>query len=635
MFLAFSVCFFTFQKLSLTYAVESKSIQDMINEAAIGDVVKVPMGIYYENVIVNKTVTLIGERDDTIVDGFGAGSVFTVSARDVIIANFTIQNSGFESAAIRVESQEGVNIFSNVIKSNYYGLYLKNCSYANITGNNFRNNNIAVWFETSRDINFSNNFLDWNYGQAVNLISCTDINVAINEIKNNPAYGIYLERTNQSKVSENNISYICEGLFLQESFSNNISANFISNTGPYGLYLNYSEMNIIEDNFLANNEIAVQLWSSKNNFFSGNNIAKNKFGLLLWFSGNNVLEGNALCYNTWSFGVHGYQIDDFLNDVAVSNTVNELPVYYWVSKTGGRVPEHAGFIAVVDSINVEIKDVNIKNNFQGVLLAFSNYTLIEKANLTGNWHGIYFINSNNNTLFGSNLINNLHNFFIHASNSNIFYSNNFVGGEDCYFWDSENFWDAGYPMGGNYWSYYEGKDERGGETQSEIGSDAIGDSPQTVNSDFDNYPLISPISFYELEACDGTVYEIEFSVKAVVTSVDFNSSEALLVVSINLTVPEVSCRIVIPRALLRSDDGWFVSVNDEATNFTITEDDLSTYICLTVYEGLNVISLKGTVAVPENPCVPLLLFLWAAMLLNKKFRSTRLSRFLRRFFLPL
>jgi|YelNatPaOPRAMG01_1025707.scaffolds.fasta_scaffold01364_17 parallel beta-helix repeat protein len=618
MFLAFSVCFFLFQKLSLTYAVENKSIQDMINEATIGGVVKVPKGIYYENVIVNKTVTLIGEGEDTIIDGFGAGSVFTVSARDVIIANFTIQNSGFEWAAIHVDSQEGVNIFSNVIKSNYYGLYLKNCSYANITGNILRNNNIAVWFETSRYINFSNNFLDWNYGQAVNLVSCTDINVAINEIKNNPAYGIYLERTNQSKVSENKISYVCDGLFLQESFGNNISANFISNTGPYGLYLNYSEMNIIEGNFLADNEIAVQLWSSRNNSLSGNNIAKNKFGLLLWFSGKNVLEDNALCYNTWSFGVHGYQLDDFLNDVAVSNTVNELPVYYWVSKTGGRMPEHAGFIGVVDSTEVEIKDVNIENNFQGVLLAFSNSTLIEKVNLTANWHGIYFINSNNNTLFGSNLINNFHNFFIHSSNSNIFYSNNFVGGKEGYFRDSENFWDAGYPRGGNYWSYYEGKDERKGETQREIGSDGIGDSPQTVNGDFDNYPLISPITFYELDLFEGTVYEIGFSVNALITNVDFNSSEALLVVRINLTVPEVSCRIVIPKALLRSDDGWVISANGEAINFTVTEDNLNTYICLTVYEGLNTINLKGTVAVHENPCLPLLLILWIAIILIEK-----------------
>lgn len=606
--------------LGWTYAVENKSIQDMINEASSGDVINVPQGIYYENIVVNKTVVLIGEGINTVVDGFHAGSVFTVSAPNVIIANFTIQNSGFESAAIYISCSDGVCIISNMIKSNYYGLYLKNCSYANITGNHFRNNNVAVWFEASNEVDFSNNFLDWNYGQAVNLISCTDMHIMRNEIKSNPAYGIYLERTNRSKISENNISYVCNGLFLEESFGNNITANIILNTGPYGLYLNYSQMNIIKDNFLANNEIAVQFWSSKNNFFGSNQIAKNKFGLLLWFSGYNLLEDNNLNANTWSFGVHGYQLEDFINNIAFSNNINGLPIYYWVSKNGGRIPENAGFVAVINSTKVEIKNVNIKDNFQGVLLAFSNFISIEKVNLTANWHGVYLINSNNNTVFGSSLINNLHNFFIFNSNANSFYANNFVNGESCYFWNSENFWDTGYPKGGNYWSYYTGKDERKGENQSEIGIDGIGDFPQPVGPDFDNYPLINPISLCELGTYDGVFYDILFSVKATIIEINFNSLEASLVVHINLTAPESSCRIVVPRALLWSDNEWLVSVNDEITNFTIAMDNLNTYICLTVYEGLNVVTIKGTEAIPENPCIPiLLLILSILMLLAKNF----------------
>jgi hypothetical protein len=54
-----------------------------------------------------------------------------------------------------------------------------------------------------------------------------------------------------------------------------------------------------------------------------------------------------------------------------------------------------------------------------------------------------------------------------------------------------NFWDFGYPAGGNYWSDYAGLDVKNGSNQDQLGSDGIGDTPYIIyENNKDNYPLM-------------------------------------------------------------------------------------------------------------------------------------------------
>ena len=75
-------------------------IQDGIDTASDDDTVYVYSGIYYENVVVAKSIELIGEgRDTTIVDGNETAFVIKIYADSVTLCNFTVQNSGIESSA--------------------------------------------------------------------------------------------------------------------------------------------------------------------------------------------------------------------------------------------------------------------------------------------------------------------------------------------------------------------------------------------------------------------------------------------------------------------------------------------------------------------------------------------------------
>jgi len=71
------------------------TIQSAIDNANSGDTVYVYNGIYYENVVVDKTINLTGEdRNTTIIDGGGSVDVVYVNADDVNVQGFKILNSG-------------------------------------------------------------------------------------------------------------------------------------------------------------------------------------------------------------------------------------------------------------------------------------------------------------------------------------------------------------------------------------------------------------------------------------------------------------------------------------------------------------------------------------------------------------
>lgn len=164
------------------------SIQEAINNASAGDTIVVKAGTYYEHVVVNKTVTLIGEnKSTTIIDGEGTGIVIRSNVSDVEIRGFTIQNGGdFPYSGVVVGSCINNTIRDNIIRNNAYSLTLigsngcsiinsliTNCSWAGIQIKDSSNNDIyentitynsyGVWITSQSSLNntlYHNNFID-------------------------------------------------------------------------------------------------------------------------------------------------------------------------------------------------------------------------------------------------------------------------------------------------------------------------------------------------------------------------------------------------------------------------------------------------------------------------------------------
>ena len=107
-------------------------IQDLIDNASDGDTIYIPSGIYYENITINKSISLVGEDNTTtIIDGGGEDSVVTIVSENVTVENFFIQNGGNSEgdAGISIKSNRAKIQFNNIMHNNWNGVIIE--SYFN------------------------------------------------------------------------------------------------------------------------------------------------------------------------------------------------------------------------------------------------------------------------------------------------------------------------------------------------------------------------------------------------------------------------------------------------------------------------------------------------------------------------
>jgi parallel beta-helix repeat protein len=213
-------------------------IQDAINAASDGDTIFVKAGTYYELIVVNKIVSLVGENaSSTIIDGNCTGTVMTLVVDDVTVSGFTIRN-GF------------------TIEGSGEGVFLDDVSGCKITQNNVTGNGDGIF----------------GYG---------DYNViADNCLAGNQLRGVDL------------------GWFGHELVGNNITGNVIDDNSYFGIQMVYGTKNIVMRNNISEQKVGLQLYgaSSQQNIVCNNIFHSNGQDLHLYGLPNpNV---NGPCNNT-------------------------------------------------------------------------------------------------------------------------------------------------------------------------------------------------------------------------------------------------------------------------------------------------------------------------------------------------
>jgi parallel beta-helix repeat protein len=138
------------------------SVQDGIDTVATNGTVHVANGTYYENVIVNKPVDLIGESRNSSIDGDGSGDVVYVTADDVTIVGFTMQNSGsgWPDTAIKLDGVQDCHIESVTASDNHRGIWLKSSDNNTITNTTISDNHWGVALYASINNSLYNNYFD-------------------------------------------------------------------------------------------------------------------------------------------------------------------------------------------------------------------------------------------------------------------------------------------------------------------------------------------------------------------------------------------------------------------------------------------------------------------------------------------
>jgi len=325
-------------------------------------------------------------------------------------------------------------------------------------------------------------------GTGVDLFERINVTIRNMEIREF-LYGVCLCSSLSNSVSGNNVTNNYYGIRLRDSLNNNVSGNNIRSSF-YGIWLTGSSNNTInENNITANNNDGVWLsGSSDYNNVSGNTVRNNGHGIRLDDYSNNMFRNNDVSGNEYNFGVYGSLLQEFIQDIDDSNTVNGKPVYYWVNRRDMAVPLDAGWIALVNCTRITVKNVDLTKNGQGILLASTTDSTITKNNITNNIHGVWLSGSSNNTINENNITENAGNgLYLYYSPNNTFYHNNFINNINQVYnvGVSVNVWDNG--VEGNYWSDYADRYP----SAAELDGSGMWDTSYVIDgNNQDNYPLV-------------------------------------------------------------------------------------------------------------------------------------------------
>ncbi|HET9659919.1 MAG TPA: nitrous oxide reductase family maturation protein NosD [Thermomicrobiales bacterium] len=334
---------------------EVTSLHEAVASASDGDRIEVRGGTYLGDLVIDKSIELIGV-DDPVIDGSGKGTLIAIKAPDVTIAGFTLRNSGSshdkEDSGITVDAPRAT-IVNNTLEDVLFGIYLRQAPGSVLRNNTvdskpvdvgMRGDGIRVWYsdDVVIDANTATDGRDmilWYSNNAV----------VRNNLFDRNRYGMHLMFSDNATIENNSLNGNTIGLYVMYSRDVTIVGNSLSNNaGPTGGGLGLKDVDgaRVEGNRFVNNQTGIQIDTSPRepniqNYIVGNVIAFNDIGIAMQPAvRNNTFLDNAFIDNnehvsllgrgklkniTWAENGRGNYWSDYAGYDANGDGVGDLP----------------------------------------------------------------------------------------------------------------------------------------------------------------------------------------------------------------------------------------------------------------------------------------------------------------------
>lgn len=262
-------------------------IAPAIAAAADGDVVEVRPGVYREDLVLDKQLTVIGIGRPTLF-GTGVGTVVTIVAPNCELRGFVIEGSGTGQAnamdaGVQVSSNDN-RIVDNTLRRVFYGIVVSNVSHNEIAGNDIHG------------------FADLPFGRRGD--------------------GIYLYRAPENFIARNRISGERDAVYFQYAPRGRAVENIVSDS-RYALHDMFSDDAVIARNVFSDSTVGANIMNSRRIRVERNRILRNRgvpgIGLAFKDCDDSSVRENQIVENARGLLVDGSSKNRFADNVFRAN----------------------------------------------------------------------------------------------------------------------------------------------------------------------------------------------------------------------------------------------------------------------------------------------------------------------------
>ncbi len=334
--------FLIFVSFVLSFELYASPLQDAIDSAPDGSIIRLNAGVYQGNITIDKPLSIIGKEDGVIIDAMGKGTVITIKSSYVTLKNLHITGSGNRhdklDAAIKIQKASQCEISDCNITDTLFGIDMQMVNNSIIQNNyitskdldlGLRGDGLRLWY--SNDNLIKKNSL---YKSRDMVVWYSHGNTIEDNFAEYCRYSLHFMYAGKNIVRNNHYQYNSVGIFFMYSQDTIATKNVIkSSLGATGMGIGLKDVSnfIITDNTILYNAQGLYIDRSPfepdtNNTIEGNKILYNAEGMHFHsLCENNIIKDNTLSGN----------IENIVNDSRNSKTEKNLVEgNYWDTYAG-------------------------------------------------------------------------------------------------------------------------------------------------------------------------------------------------------------------------------------------------------------------------------------------------------------
>lgn len=270
--------------------VQANVLQDAIDNAKEGAVLKLSAGVYEGNIVINKPISIIGKEEGVIIKGEGQGTVVKILSSYVTFKNMTVTNSGRRhdllDTGILIKEVKHIEVSNNRVVDCLFGIDMQ------IVTNSIVKDNFIQSFDTDLGLRGD---------------------------------GLRVWYSNDNIVSNNEL-YKSRDMVVWYSHGNLIENNK-GTYGRYSLHFMHAGKNIVRGNIYEMNSVGIFFMFSRDSIIE-NNTVKSSLGTTGMGFGLKEVDDFIIRNNTVIYNARGFYIDRSPYEPGSSNLIENNNILY-------------------------------------------------------------------------------------------------------------------------------------------------------------------------------------------------------------------------------------------------------------------------------------------------------------------